>query len=225
MKTKKEKFVLAVSLLVLFTFTNDSFCQLKNLGIKGGLNVSDATIGHTFYTPDANEPRTGFNVSLFYDFLNFKNLSVSSEASYSQRGFKNEFIVTNEFGEETGSGTINNLLNYIDFSAIAKLIIRNNSVSPYASAGPVVAFNTGYSTKISGDNVASVSSIENELFEEMKKTSLGIKAGVGAEFNRIIPQTIILEGRFYTDLTNIYKSEFLEFKRNQVWEVNLGIKF
>ncbi|MBK8550443.1 MAG: hypothetical protein IPL53_05010 [Ignavibacteria bacterium] len=135
---------LITSLLFIF-FTNDSHCQLKNFGIKGGLNLSNAELQSQFYsTFNGKEFKTGLNAYLTYDFLNFKNVIISAEAGYSQKGFNEVFPLTDEFGNQISTWTVYNRLNYIDVNAIAEFILRNNSVSPYFSFGPVLCFYTGY---------------------------------------------------------------------------------
>ena len=133
----KNQFILS-AFIVLF-FSNISYSQLSNFGIKGGLNLSNAELDYTGfnYQPDN---KTGFNVYLTYDFFNFKNVVISGEAGYSQKGYNDEIIVTNEFGEVGGSYSFYNRLNYIDINAIAAFLLRYKSVSTYYSFGPVLSY-------------------------------------------------------------------------------------
>ena len=96
MKTKALFFI-----FVLILLSNVSFSQLKNIGIKGGLNLSNAELDYTSYNFQ-RDIKTGFNIYLTYDFFNFKNVIISGEAGYSQKGYNDEIIVTNEFGEVGG---------------------------------------------------------------------------------------------------------------------------
>ena len=83
----KKKTLFFISVLLLLS--NVSFSQLKNFGIKGGLNLSNAELDYTGYNFQ-RDFKTGFNIYLTYDVLNFKNVIISGEAGYSQKGYNNE---------------------------------------------------------------------------------------------------------------------------------------
>lgn len=222
MKTKTLFFIYLMLLL-----SNVSYSQIKNFGIKGGLNLSNAELDYSIfnYQPDI---KTGFNIYLTYDFFNFKNVIISGEAGYSQKGYNDNLIVTDEFGNELGSYSIYNRLNYIDINAIAEFILRNKSVSPYFSLGPVLSFYTGYNTSSSYapyDSILNLSDYENPLLEKLKTSVIGLTAGAGIEINKVIPQTIITEVRYNFDLTNSFNNGFLNYQRNYLWQFNLGVKF
>ncbi len=208
----------------MLLLSNVSYSQLKNFGIKGGLNLSNAELDYTGfnYQPDN---KTGFNVYLTYDFLNFKNVVISGEAGYSQKGFNDDVLIKNGLGEEVGSFMIYNRLNYIDINAIAEFILRYKSVSPYFSFGPVLSFYTGYNLSASGKYDSLYQNYENPLFEKLKTSVIGLIAGAGIEINKVIPQTIITEVRYNFDLTNSFNNGFLNYQRNYLWQFNLGVKF
>ena len=214
-----------ITILSFLFISNYSFSQLKNFGIKGGLNLSNAELDYTGfnYQPDN---KTGFNAYLTYDFFRFNNLNLSGEAGYSQKGFNDELIFTDEFGNEYGSATLYYRLNYIEINAIADFILRCKSVSPYFSVGPVLSFYTGYNSGSSDGRIDSlIQNEENPLFEKLKTSVIGMVAGAGAEINKVIPQTIITEVRFNFDLTNSFNNGFLNYQRNYLWQFNLGVKF
>ena len=219
MKTKTLFFI-----SVLLLLSNVSFSQLKNFGIKGGLNLSNAELDYTGYNFQ-RDFKTGFNIYLTYDVLNFKNVIISGEAGYSQKGYNNEISVTNEFGENEGSYTFYNRLNYIDINAVAEFILRNKSVSPYFSIGPVLSIYTGYKVSASGGKDSLYQNYEDPLFEKLKSPVLGLITGAGVEINNVIPQTIITEVRYNFDLTNSFNNGFLNYQRNYLWQFNLGVKF
>jgi hypothetical protein len=195
-------------------FTGFSHSQLKNFGIKGGLNLSNAELDYTELSLKRNN-KTGFNAYLFYDFLNFKNVIISGEAGYSQKGFNDEVFKTNELGEPSGSYEVYNRVDYIDINAIAQFIVRNKSLSPYFSLGPVLSIKVGSNSEEGFDI----------LFDQLKSPVLGLITGAGVEINNVIPQTLLTEVRFNFDLTNSFNNGFLNYQRNYVWQFNAGIKF
>ena len=214
-----------ICFFIVLLFANISFSQFKNFGIKAGLNLSGARIDYIFNIAQPIN-KIGFNAGLFYDFLNLHNFIISSEAGFSSRGYKDKIIVTDEFGNELDRFNITNSLNYIDISVLGKYIFTNKSVSPYISLGPVLAFYTGYSVSVPKDKGQFIIAAENNaLLDTLDKTTFGIKGGIGIEIKKIVPQTLIAEVRYYMDLKNSFSNNFVTFKRNMMWELNLGIKF
>lgn len=220
MKTTNLTFAFLILCFNLF-FTAGTFSQLSNFGIKGGINISNSDFGNDLLD-DKSENKTGFNAGLFYDFLNFTNVSFSAETEYSQKGFENEYITADKNGNVITSETIHSNLNYIDAAVLVKFFLETKNVNPYLSLGPVLGFYAGYSVSSSVSNDTLFSN--NSILEDLKSPSLGIEAGIGAEFKKILPVSIIAEIRYNLDLTNSYTSDNVKFK-NELFEFDLGIKF
>ena len=211
-------------LMVLF-FSDQSVAQLKNLGIKGGLNLSNAELDYSKFGDVNYDSKTGFNVYLFYDFFNFKNVIISGEAGYNQKGF-NQTVNASPGGVLPDLNyTLYNRLSYFDFNAIAQFILPGNSVSPYLSLGPVLSIKTSSSSSITGSDYDTlILSGANDLFDDLKSPVLGIMGGLGIQINKVIPQTLIIEVRYNADLTNSFKNSGLNYVRNYLWQFNIGIK-
>ncbi len=211
-------------LMVLF-FSDQSVAQLKNLGIKGGLNLSNAELDYSKFGDVNYDSKTGFNVYLFYDFFNFKNVIISGEAGYNQKGF-NQTVNASPGGVLPDLNyTLYNRLGYFDFNAIAQFILPGNSVSPYLSLGPVLSIKTSSSSSITGSDYDTlILSGANDLFDDLKSPVLGIMGGLGIQINKVIPQTLIIEVRYNADITNSFKNSGLNYVRNYLWQFNIGIK-
>lgn len=210
-----------ITLCSIMLFVNNSFGQLKNFGIKGGLNLSDVNFNNEIFD-NVFKNRIGFNVQVFYDFLSYRNVSISGEAGYSQKGFENDYITSDENGNEISREVIHSKLNYISTDILARFSLNSSSVNPYLSIGPVLGFYTGYSISSSGPNDTLFQ--ENELLENLKSPTFGLIVGAGTEFKTLLPATLILEVRYNLDLTNSSDVSTLELK-NKVFEFNAGIKF
>jgi len=227
MKNSKCIFVFQAILfsLMVLIFSDRSVAQLKNIGIKGGLNLSNAELDYTKFGDVDYDSKTGFNVYLFYDFFNFKNVIISGEAGYNQKGF-NQTVNASPGGVLPDLNyTLYNRLGYFDFNAIAQFILPGNSVSPYLSLGPVLSIKTSSSSSITGiDNDTLILSGANDLFDDLKSPVLGIMGGLGIQINKVIPQTLIVEVRYNADLTNSFKNSGLNYVRNYLWQFNIGIK-
>lgn len=227
MKNSKRIFVFSaiVFSLIVLSFTDQSFAQLKNIGIKGGLNLSNAQLDYTKFGDLDKDSKTGFNIYLFYDILNFKNVIISGEVGYNQKGFNQTISTTSQTGLPVLNYTLYNRLGYFDINAIAQFIIPGTSVSPYISIGPVLSIKTSNSTSTSGSEYDSlIIPSANILFDQLKSPVLGIIGGMGIQINKVIPQTLIIEVRYNADLTNSYGGSQLNYVRNYLWQFNLGIK-
>lgn len=216
-------FTVIFSIVVLF-FCELSFAQIKNIGIKGGLNYSNAEFKYTKFGEPDFDSKSGFNVYLFYDFLNLKNVIFSGEIGYNQKGF-NQTISAEVTGLPELNYTLYSRLGYFDINAMTQFILPGASVSPYISVGPVLSFKTygkATSSNVQGDSLVVPSA--NLLLDDLKSPVLGIIGGFGIQINKVIPQTIILEIRYNADLTNSYRSSGLNYVRNYLWQFNLGFK-
>lgn len=69
------------------------------IGIKGGGNSTNIT-SNNFVTQHDN--RTGLSAGLTYEYLFKKHFSVGADFIYNQRGFTNDIIFTDDFGNPTG---------------------------------------------------------------------------------------------------------------------------
>jgi len=227
---KNSKWLFEVTIiffsLIVLTFSDQSFAQLKNLGIKGGLNLSNAELDYTKFGDADYDSKTGFNIYLTYDILNFKNIIISGEAGYNQKGFNQTVNFSSQGGIPALNYTLYNRLGYFDFNAIAQFILPGSSVSPYLSVGPVLSIKTSNSSSITGSSYDTlIVSGANYLFDELKSPVLGIVGGLGIQINKVIPQTLIFEVRYNADLTNSFKNSGLNYVRNYLWQFNIGIKF
>jgi Outer membrane protein beta-barrel domain len=219
MKTTTQTFAFLVLCFSLF-FAGNSYCQLRNLGIKGGLNLSNINLDNKTLD-DYPKNRSGFNVDLFYDFLNLKNVALSAEAGYSQKGYKSETINYDMNGNTTGTENISYSLNYIETSVLGKFFLNTKYVNPYLSLGPVWGFYTGYSVSSDGPNIDLYKN--NVVLEDLKPQVLGLLIGAGSELKNILPVLLIIEIRYNLDLTNSFSNGNIKFS-NKLLEFNLGIK-
>lgn len=212
---------------VIILCTEDSSAQKINLGVKGGLNLSDvsSTVSNSVNMFTNTESKTGFNVYLFYDLFNFKYISIQGEAGYTQKGFGEKVIITNELGNQTGSYDLKNKINYIDISILAKLIMRSKTFSPYLIAGPYLGIKAGTDLTTSIDSMAAHYSDQKKVLDDFKSTTFGFKAGFGAEIP-LKKIAVIAEARYGMDLTNAYESVQTSIKvKNYLFEFMAGVKF
>jgi len=224
MKTVKQAIAFILFAVIIFT-SNYAIPQFKNLGIKTGINLSNTDLKLNSSSAETIN-RTGFNITLFYSFFKFKNASISTEMGYSQKGYKNKILLTNELGETIGVEFINNKLDYFDLSLIGKVFLETTSINPYLSAGPVIGIYAGHNTSLTVSGYDGIISQNNEMLGNMKRTTFGIKFGAGVEIKKVISNSsIIVETRYNRDLSNSKDNDISSELKNRLIEFNLGIQF
>jgi len=224
MKTTKKTITFFLFVLTFLTVT-ESFCQFQKFGIKAGLNFSSVSIGEEFDPYPGKENKLGFNIFASYDLLNLKNLSLSAETGYIQKGFKYKAVVTNAFGEIIGEETIEHKLNYLDLSVNAKFMLRYKSVSPYISITPTAGFFLGNSMNISGAFDSLFQNYKDPVLDSLNSVSFGIKLGAGVELSGLIKKVpLTFEVRYNPDIIKSYDNYGVKLKNNTI-EINLGAKF
>jgi hypothetical protein len=204
-------------LCVLFIYPHNTSSQfLTGLGVKGGITFSnDKFIYEIGYNLDA-EYLTGFNGSLFAEFLNNKTVNLFAETGYDRRGFSFNIIRTDEFGNQIGEYDVKNIANYIFVSAGAKLKFPIKPVTPYILLGPRLDFYLGY----------NVSSPEHQelwnnvsVLDDFKKIMLDFGGGAGIEFNQLLPFRTFIEANYYPGIITSFSNQYLD-----VWEHSFNIK-
>lgn len=216
---KKTTFLV---LTMLFTFQFHSSAQfLTGFGIKGGVTLSNQKFDYKSGFDLDLKNITGFNGSVFAEFLNSKTINLYAETGYDRRGYILNVIRTDEFGNTIGEYDVKNITNYIFASVGAKLKFPTKFVTPYILLGPRLDFYLGYN--VSSTNYPEFFS-DNVVLDDFKKIMFDLGAGVGIEFNRLLPYRIFIEANYYPGIITSYSNQYLN-----VWEhsfnFKLGINF
>ncbi len=136
--------------IALFFISTASFSQGFQLGLKGGVNVSNYTGGNI-----SSDALLGFHVGGIFNFMLGKAFSIQPEVLFSSQGAK-----------YTSSGNKNNLkVSYINVPVMAKLNFGN----VYLEAGPQVGFKAGENANNGNQTINNFA----------KNLDLSIGAGIG----------------------------------------------
>uniref|UniRef100_UPI00359449A3 outer membrane beta-barrel protein n=1 Tax=Aquiflexum sp. TaxID=1872584 RepID=UPI00359449A3 len=88
------------SILIILIITSiEVQAQNRLLGVKFGPSIMD--ISPNNFNPN-KDPRSGAAVGLGYEVLLKDDFSIGAEAIYNQRGFIDNFMVVDGFGNPTG---------------------------------------------------------------------------------------------------------------------------
>jgi hypothetical protein len=215
----KKMFFLALT--VLFTYSQFTSAQfLIGFGIKGGVTLSDQTHDYSYNFKLDTKLKSGFNASLYGEFLDNNVLNLILETGYDQRGFILPIIRTDEFGNTIGEYEHKFRTNYIFASLGAKLKYKSKYLTPYLLIQPKIDFYLGYDQKFPDDSPK----FDYFVLEDFKKVMFGVGIGAGVEFNRLLPYKVFIEANYNPGLITSYSSANLKVKENS-FNFKAGINF
>ncbi len=114
------RIITLTSVIALFSaFNLKAQTPYRQFGIKAGMNISNVTTNISAYT---TKDIVGGNVSLTYDRVHMRFLTVGGEINLVQRGFSNTITLTDSIGTTLGMAELRNKFNY--FSLPLKLGVQ-----------------------------------------------------------------------------------------------------
>ena len=123
----------------IFAISAKAQTPYRQFGIKAGMNISNVKTDVPSYT---TKDIIGGNLSVTYDRVHFRFLTVGGEFNWVQRGFTFPITVTDSVGTTLGVADLRNKFNY--FSVPVKLGVQfGNRVYIFGNA----AFIPGYLLK------------------------------------------------------------------------------
>jgi hypothetical protein len=134
-----RKITFIIIVIELFAFSAAAQTPYRQFGIKAGMNISNVKTDVPSYT---TKDIIGGNLSVTYDRVHFRFLTVGGEFNWVQRGFTFPIIMTDSVGTTLGVADLRNKFNY--FSVPLKLGVQfGNRVYIFGNA----AFIPGYLLK------------------------------------------------------------------------------
>ena len=134
-----RKITFIIIVIELFAFSAAAQTPYRQFGIKAGMNISNVKTDVPSYT---TKDIIGGNLSVTYDRVHFRFLTVGGEFNWVQRGFTFPILMTDSVGTTLGVADLRNKFNY--FSVPLKLGVQfGNRVYIFGNA----AFIPGYLLK------------------------------------------------------------------------------
>ncbi|MDP9961267.1 porin family protein [Chryseobacterium lathyri] len=209
--------------------TNDFQKRSISYGVKGGLNVSDATDqSFTDGVVDINQKsRIGFNAGAFVNIPISKSFSIQPELLFSQYGYKTTFFsnnMGNDYDPLLGSLESSGIdcINYIVLPIMAQYNIIPKF---YVETGLELGFNIMSKVRYYNNTDFSGNKTEFNNKDFRNTFNFGVGAGAGYYFTNNIGIT----ARYILGLTDIEKNASnLPNKstiKNKVFQVGLAYKF
>ncbi len=192
--------------------------KLGTVGAKQTWSPPSAGAGREIPLPDASGRRWGFDAAGFVELFNIWNVNLLGELHYAQKGvsFKKTYSV-DEYGDTVSTeGGRGPRIDYLSIPVMAKARFSLGAVSPYLVIGPRLDFLVGKDT---------LTFIDVAQGYELKKTNFGGTIGIGVEFARAFPFTLMTEVRYSPDFTNALEELSRPEVKNRSFEVLLGARF
>lgn len=199
---------------------------MPRLSIGGRAGTSMSQIS---FSPGVKQSmNSGTQGAVMFRYAEEKIFGLIAEFGWVQRGWKENF--------EEAPLSYNRTLTYLHLPLLTHISFGTRRFKGFVNLGPEVSYMIG--EKITSDfnfsNVASVPDFPRnrrteQLDMEIKnKFDYGICAGIGMEFFVRPRHSILLEGRFYYGLGNIFpaaKADVFSASRNMTVEISLGYFF
>lgn len=174
-----------------------------NVAIGG---KAGATMSSISFNPDVMQSmNTGMMAGVTFRYIEEKHVGLMAEINIEQRGWKEDF--------EEHPFSYERTLTYIQIPLMTHIFFGGKKFKGFINLGPEVAYMIGESTSADFDynNIASIPNFptENRMNEQLytkvkNKFDYGISAGIGMEYVIKRRHSIMLEGRYYFGLGNIY---------------------
>lgn len=173
------------------------------IGVKGGATVSEMSWSPTVrqqFTPGAT-----FGVCARY--TEEKYFGLIAEVNFTQRGW------AEKFAPETGL-TYKRTFSYIQLPVMTHIFFGSEKFRGFVNLGPEIGYML--SSKINSNfdyhSVAAVPTFPaNHRYDQLamkiaRRFDYGIAGGIGAELRMNRKHSIMIEGRFYYGLANVFPS-------------------
>ena len=192
-----KKIFLTIYLILNFMFGHSQI--IKSIGIKSGMTYTTQDwVYQSINVQRDIKYKTGFYEAMTLELFNNKYLSLVTDLSYAQKGYKE----TATFRNINNPAVIIGYLNYdtrFDFLSLSPMLkARTNirSFSPYVMIGPRIDYCISYK---SINDFSSIVSGSN-------KPVYGLSSVVGVEFkkNKI---GILAEGHYLLDFSHFYDTK------------------
>jgi len=188
---------------------------ISNCGLKLGVGISNQSWDYQAGMNLDWNNKIGISPRIFADFFNYSFFQLEGEIGFLRKGIKDKIPVTTST-QPDGNGNyyeINNKLDYLIVSALAKFRYNLGTFSPYIQLGPQLNI-------LLNKNIAKGIEV---VFDKYKESNIGLSIGAGSELNNILPVSILVEYRYEKDFINNYDSSNLILK-NYSHVILLGIK-
>jgi len=199
-----------------------------SIGVRGG-----ATLSSMSFTPEVHQNMLqGMTMGVTARYTEERFFGLIGEINLTQRGWKEDFV-----RDEAPEFEYSRTLTYVQIPLLTHIYFGSRRVKGFFNLGPEVGFMIGDKISANFDykNFESIEGFpqgyrtnEQLRMEVQNKFDYGIAGGAGIEFFINRRNSIMIEGRYYFGLGNIYKAtkrDYFAASRGTSIEVTLSYLF
>ena len=188
-------------LCCLLLLASGLFAQSKSyIGVKGGYNIGSAFIKHSLNRVTVKEGfKSGFHVGLTTVHYLEKHVGLQAELNYTKKGWIQKFDSGEKFIQD---------LNYVELPILVNVYFGSRKTRPFINVGTFIEYLVSDS-----NNGLPIDTTGSDFYyfqaERDKKFGYGLTAG-GGFYQDIGSGTIVIEGRFTFNNSNVFESGTLD---------------
>ncbi len=188
-------------ILIIFNIALPVGAQI-NLGIFGGLNISEAYTGNTEFE---KSPLSTFTVGGLFEYTINENLSLRIDPIYQIKGFRSKTL-------EALGWDFKYKAEYLEIPVLIKYRFDRGRLEPYILAGPSLGYNLDCNYNASSSDYSSDQNIQE--YTESYDLGVGIGGGIMLDFAH---NSLFIECRYVYGVKNLN----IASDQNLIpWEVN-----
>lgn len=224
------KRLLTLFLLLLATAATVSAQTLYKSHVHVGGHAG-ASLSQQSFTPSIEQGmHKGMTLGASFRYAEERHVGLMAEINFTQRGWTENFSDNPQF-------SYSRTLSYVELPIMTHIFFGSRKVKCFFNLGPQLCYMVGdnISSNFDYKNVSSIPDFptRNRTTEQMgmeieNRFDYGICAGVGMELIIKKRHSIMLEGRYYYGLGNIYpasKKDYFSASRGNSIMVTLGYMF
>lgn len=218
---RRLAFILAALATLLVTAQTHYEGQIA-VGGKAG-----ATLSRVNFNPTVQQQMLpGMTTGVMFRYIEEKNFGLVAELNLTQRGWK-EYLEESDYN-------YSHRFTYLELPVMTHIYFGNRRVKGFFNLGPElnVMISDGISSNFAYQDAASLDyfnqntrHIEQLPMKVKNRLDYGICGGAGMELNLNAKQSLLLEGRFYYGLTDVFpnhKTDVFSSSNSMTVMVTLG---
>lgn len=219
---KRLAFILSALVMALMANGQTHFESTIDVGGKAG-----ATFSKVNFNPSVKQTMMpGFTVGAMFRYIEERNFGLVAELNITQRGWKEAY--------DNADYKYSHSFTYLELPIMTHIFFGNQRVKGFFNLGPEldVMLGDGVSSNYDYKNAASMEyfarntrHIEQLNMDVENRLDYGICAGAGMEVNLNAKHSLLLEGRFYYGLTDVFpnhKTDIFSGSNSMTVSVTLG---
>lgn len=192
-----------ITMVMVALLVNAQAPQEHHIAVGGKAGVTLSRLNFNPTVPQTMYP--GMTAGVMFRYIAEKNFGLIAELNVAQRGWKETF--------EESDYRYSHSLTYLELPILTHIYFGNNRVKGFFNLGPElnVMLVNGVSSNFDYHAAADMEYFKNDPrhIEQMtmdvnNKLDYGICIGAGMELNLNAKHSLLLEGRFYYGLTDVF---------------------